>query len=262
LSAVLPQVPPYFLRDNDAGLVGFVFSLNQFVRSAPTPKIHPNAQGLLQVVASHHFINSQNCVEGTARPAVLEETMDYFPYGSVRVDTKAGSFSEQKKFAGTEFDVDTGLNYMQARYYKSDIGRFVSQDPVFLAIGDDRSVKVLTQSTIQQILSDPQNLNSYVYGRDNPLSYQDSTGQWSVNIFGFLSQSTQVAIGNSANYLYSNNAAWKAALDHPILAGAAVGLASGAMAYGAAAAATSFSINYLGGAGTACIAFCGQGLLV
>jgi hypothetical protein len=46
-----------------------------------------------------------------------EEVLDYFPFGSVRIDQKSGSYGDQRQYAGSEFDSDTGLNYMQARYY-------------------------------------------------------------------------------------------------------------------------------------------------
>lgn len=49
---------------------------------------------------------------------------------------------------------------------------------------------------------------------------------------------------------------WQTAMDHPIAAGAIVGVGSGLAAYGASAGLTALSTQYLGGAGTACIAFC------
>lgn len=193
----------------------------------------------------------------TNSSGAMEQLLDYYPYGSIRLNEKAGTFDEQRKYAGHEYDVDTQLSYMNARYYDAARGRFTSQDPVFLAIGNNGEVKSITDQDLQQILADPQNLNSYAYGRNNPLSYQDPTGQWSINIFGFLPQSTQVSIGDGANYLYNNNSAWRAAMDNPAAAGLVVGAGSAAVAYAGAAGLTSLSANYLGGAGTACIAFCG-----
>ncbi len=67
---------------------------------------------------------------------------------------------------------------MEARYYNPSIGRFLSQDPVFLAIRDQNSVKEKTQQELQEILSDPQLLNSYSYARNNPLAYVDENGEW------------------------------------------------------------------------------------
>ncbi|NLW48878.1 MAG: RHS repeat-associated core domain-containing protein, partial [Firmicutes bacterium] len=48
-------------------------------------------------------------------------------------------------FTGKELDPDTGLYYYCARWYDSELGRFVSEDPA----------------------GDPNNPNLYVYGANN-----------------------------------------------------------------------------------------------
>ena len=96
-----------------------------------------------------------------------EEVMDYLPYGNIRLDNKAGSFDEQRKFSGHEYDADTQLSYMNARYYKSDIGRFISQDPI-------------AKDNPSGFLSDPQQLNYYAYSRNNPLRFIDPFGLFNV----------------------------------------------------------------------------------
>lgn len=58
----------------------------------------------------------------------------------------------------------TGLNYLNARYYNSKVGQFVSQDPVFWTLDKD-------------YLLDPQQWNSYSYGRNNPLILTDRNGK-------------------------------------------------------------------------------------
>lgn len=79
--------------------------------------------------------------------------------------TVASAFSEQRKYIGEEYDADTGLNYLNARYYSSDIGRFISQDPLLVAVPP------------KDFLSDPQQLNSYSYARNNPINFSDPTGE-------------------------------------------------------------------------------------
>lgn len=101
--------------------------------------------------------------EGVVPSGTMVQLLDYFPYGSMRVDWKSGSFDEARKFTGHEFDRSTNLTYMNARYYKQNIGRFLSQDPVFL------------QDTFN--LADPQSLNAYSYSRNNPMRYIDPNGK-------------------------------------------------------------------------------------
>src|SRR5712671_790038 len=64
------------------------------------------------------------------------------------------------------FKVDAGVVHalLQARYYDGSKGEFLSEDPVFL--GDPK----------QQVLTDPQSLNSYSYANDNPITKSDPTG--------------------------------------------------------------------------------------
>jgi RHS repeat-associated protein len=64
------------------------------------------------------------------------QTLDYYPYGSQRIAT--GSFDEQRRFIGEEFDGDTEFSYLNARYYQGSRGQFMSQDPVFVNLGTDR----------------------------------------------------------------------------------------------------------------------------
>jgi hypothetical protein len=55
-------------------------------------------------------------------------------------------------------------------------GQFLSEDPVFLGIGDQNSVRQLTQSDQSKFLTDPQQLNSYSYARNNPIVNKDPNG--------------------------------------------------------------------------------------
>ena len=62
---------------------------------------------------------------------------------------------------------DTGVVHalLQARYYDGSKGAFLSEDPVFL--GDPK----------QQVLTDPQSLNTYSYANDNPITKSDPAGK-------------------------------------------------------------------------------------
>ena len=77
---------------------------------------------------------------------------DYLAFGKQYI--KDGDFEELHSFTGKEYDPDTGLHYYNARWYDSDLGRFISEDPV----------------------ADPNNPNLYSYGANNPLRFTDPTG--------------------------------------------------------------------------------------
>lgn len=114
----------------------------------------------------------------TASNGTRSETLDYFPFGDVRLNVKTGSFDSSRKYIGEEGDDSTGLNYLNARYYNSKTGRFLSQDSVFLSIGNTREVESITGLKLDQYISDPQGMNSYGYARNNPLSFTDKAGEF------------------------------------------------------------------------------------
>ncbi len=64
-------------------------------------------------------------------------------------------------FTGKQRDTESGLDNFGARYNASSLGRFMSVDPIWIKA--DR-------------LADPQRLNLYAYGRNNPLKLTDPTG--------------------------------------------------------------------------------------
>lgn len=96
------------------------------------------------------------------------ETLDYYPYGALKLDKPTGSFREPRKYIGQEYDLDTTLSYLNARYYDGGRGQFVSQDPVFLSE--------------KQNLGNPQSLNSYNYAEGNPIGKKDPSGNFAVAI--------------------------------------------------------------------------------
>ncbi|WP_158944829.1 RHS repeat-associated core domain-containing protein [Granulicella sp. S190] len=67
----------------------------------------------------------------------------------------------QRHFTGKERDAESGLDNFGARYFGSNMGRFMSPDP-----GIPSPLHLLN----------PQRWNMYSYGLNNPLSYTDSTG--------------------------------------------------------------------------------------
>jgi RHS repeat-associated protein len=94
-----------------------------------------------------------------------DETIDYFPFGGMRIDI--GSYNNQRKFIGQIFDANTGLNYLNARYYDSTVGRFISQDSAFWQLPEE-------------VLIDPQQQNCYSYARNNPINLSDPSGKMTI----------------------------------------------------------------------------------
>ena len=81
---------------------------------------------------------------------------DYTPFGEPR-QAPAGN-ADDEGFTGHIHDADTGLTYMQARYYDPVIGRFLSNDPVGFAEGG------------------PGYFNRYAYTANDPVNFIDPDG--------------------------------------------------------------------------------------
>ena len=73
---------------------------------------------------------------------------------------KDGFINEKNniKYAGYFYDAETGLYYLNARFYDPETARFIQQDSYS---GD---------------ILDPLSLNLYTYAQNNPISYYDPTG--------------------------------------------------------------------------------------
>lgn len=85
-------------------------------------------------------------------------TFDYRPYGSQTL----GSPLTGPGYTGHMNDSNTGLIYMQARYYDADVARFLSIDPATPVAGNAFK------------------LNRYTYANNNPMVNIDPDGRNSI----------------------------------------------------------------------------------
>jgi len=104
---------------------------------------------------------------------------DYKPFGE---DYQIASTHENNRmFVGKEMDQETGLYYFGARYMEAMIGRFISPDPV-------GAVDSRTGGVNEKVLRNPQRINLYAYGLNNPYRYIDPDGNtvWDIADFAFF----------------------------------------------------------------------------
>jgi RHS repeat-associated protein len=79
----------------------------------------------------------------------------YLPYGGSR--TTPRFLPIDRGWLGQTQDKDTGLTYLNARYYDPTLAHFISTDPL-----NDQTT--------------PQTANPYTYGADNPITFTDPSG--------------------------------------------------------------------------------------
>lgn len=107
----------------------------------------------------------------TNEQAQVESRRDFMPFGeelytgvggrSSSINYGSSADDVRQKFTGYQKDSETNLDFAEARMYENGFGRFTAVDPL-LASGQS---------------SDPQTFNRYIYVRNSPLKYVDSSGE-------------------------------------------------------------------------------------
>ena len=117
---------------------------------------------------THDHLGSTKAV--TSPTGVIEQKLDYLPFGAERVSIKADGFDTRFTYTDQEKDAESGLLYYGARYYDPVIGRFTQMDPVVM--------------NATSVLANPQFLNSYAYSLNNPIRYIDPNGKSPLEVMG------------------------------------------------------------------------------
>lgn len=145
--------------------------------ASPTKEYVYGASGLLATVDSSgvkyitpdHLGSTRVVTDGAN---AVTSRHDYFPFGEEigalnRPAPGYGQAGPRQKFTSYERDVETGLDFAQARYYANAHGRFSSVDPLMASA----------------YRSDPQTWNRFSYAANNPLRYVDPTGEdWTLTL--------------------------------------------------------------------------------
>jgi len=90
---------------------------------------------------------------------------------------------------------------MNSRYFNGANAKFISQDPAFLAMGDSRQLREMTNQQLKEYLSNPQNLNTYSYALNNPIVNTDPTGNAATLAMPFAKIGAGILSGISATAL-------------------------------------------------------------
>lgn len=120
--------------------------------------------------------------------AEVKARRDFLPFGeelyaglaSRGANQKYSSPSDdvRKKFATYQRDIETGLDFAQSRYYSPMHGRFTSPDEFKGGPDELFDFEELAgdNPTFYADLRNPQSLNKYQYGYNNPYRFNDPTG--------------------------------------------------------------------------------------
>ena len=125
--------------------------------------------------------------QGATTTGTVISRRDFHPFGEEIVRSGYGQDTVREKFATYERDTESDLDFAQARYYSSRLGRFFSIDPG-------------NAEADQEV---PQSWNAYAYARNNPLKYGDPSGE-GVEV---------CSVGGERTCVYYSEAQWIKFLD-------------------------------------------------
>jgi RHS repeat-associated protein len=103
-----------------------------------------------------HLGSTSIAANGTTGAWYAEQR--YKSWGEQRYPSGASTLPTRHRFTGQVENSEIGLYFYGARMYSSVLGRFLSAD------------------TLVPSASDPQQLNRYAYGLNNPVKYVDPSG--------------------------------------------------------------------------------------
>jgi len=135
--------------------------------------------GTTEFVHSDH-LGSTRMVTGVNQSVV--DNLDYLPFGQ----QIAGGTSTTHKFTGKERDTESNLDNFGARYFTSNMGRFMTPDWA-------------TRPTAvpYALFGDPQSLNLYTYVRNDPVTRADADGHCWMKLFRICSTGSMNAQANT-----------------------------------------------------------------
>src|SRR5229473_5759006 len=132
----------------------YVWNGDTLIATIDQPLFNGSATGTAAIRYIHpDHLGSTNIVSDESGNIVQDN--EYYPYGETRLNQQTYPTKEQRQFIG-QFKDGNSLSYLNARYLDNNRGQFLSEDPSFLSVDTG-------------VLQDPQQLNAYAYGRDNPI---------------------------------------------------------------------------------------------
>ena len=183
--------PTYTESINAHGATTSTISI--FLSGVPVASVETTENAKPKIFSVHtDYLHSTRAL--TDVHGFIIEISDYAPFGSLSGSGDNKSLHERRKFTSHELDTSTNYTYAKARYLNTDIGKFISEDPAFWSLPPD-------------IISDPQQMNSYAYARNNPVRYIDPDGKLNIVIAGTWGKGWENWQGNEAMSSFVNSVA-------------------------------------------------------
>ena len=152
------------------------------------------ASGSNNYATYYYILNVQGDVIGLLNAnGAIAAKYTYDPWGKVTVQSPNGTANTSSAFIGNinplryrgyYYDNDTGLYYLQSRYYDPTIGRFINAD-------------VYVTTNVTGLI----NSNMFAYCENNPVNMVDNSGTDAISLVvgGYISASSSLGCANIWN---------------------------------------------------------------
>jgi RHS repeat-associated protein len=127
-------------------------------------------EAALRVRFYHEDHLGSSSVMTDADGALVEETA-YYPCGVPRTEHRLRQIEESYKFTQKERDRESNLHYFETRHLAGALSRFISIDRKYA------NSELLSHEDLASYLAQPQKLNLYAYGQNNPIRFNDPDGR-------------------------------------------------------------------------------------
>ncbi len=135
----------------------------------------------LQPISIGDHLNSISITYDTAT-STANPNQQYLPWGSLRSGS-TNLLPTDYTYTGQKHDSSTGLMYYGARWYDSNLNRWIQPDGIIPNPGN------------------PQDLDRYVYSRNNPLHYSDPSGHSPWDVIGQFFTGMAMEFTRTSNWM-------------------------------------------------------------
>jgi len=135
----------------------FVYDASNKLVAEYSTQVEPASTAKISYLTNDHLGSPRITTDALAQ---VVSRRDFRPFGEEVARANYGSDSVRQKFTSYERDIESNLDFAQARYYGYNHGRFTSPDPLAASANPIRL----------------QSWNRYSYSYNNPLRFTDPSG--------------------------------------------------------------------------------------
>ncbi|EDN67143.1 conserved hypothetical protein [Beggiatoa sp. PS] len=172
--------PYYTIRNGSTGTKHIYANKTRIVTQLAKKEDKKNAKDSTPEEKERYFYHRDHLGSGayiTDADGEIYQHLEYFSFGEIFVEEVSNIQRTPYWFTAKELDEETGLYYVEARYFDPRASIWLSVDPIMDSYLDGYPNKGVFE---------PTNLGVYTYVRNNPIMFVDPTGLYWGSVWGGL----------------------------------------------------------------------------